>query len=67
MQSNIKQGKRRQSRTRKRPHSGILTLDDLDMRKWKHTQLINQLRARYKTDKGLGKDKPNPKTENFLG
>ncbi len=65
MQSYISQGKRYQIRSRKRPHSGILTLDDLDKHKWKHILLINQLRARYKANKKLDKDRPNQEPENF--
>jgi len=66
MQSNISQGKRYQVRSRKRPHAGILTLDDLDKHKWKHIQLMIKLRARYKANKKLDKGKPNQKSEDFL-
>lgn len=63
MQPKITQGKWQQVRGKKRPHSGILTLDDLDKRNWKHSQLIIQLKARFKAKKRQGKDKPNQQSE----
>jgi hypothetical protein len=54
-----------QVRGKKRPHWGILTLDDLPKTNWKYSQLIIQLQARYKADKELGKDKPNQKSEDY--
>ena len=51
-------------RGKKRPHWGILTLDDLPKTNWKYSQLIAQLQARYRADKEAGKDKPQ-KPEDF--
>lgn len=65
MQPNITQGKWRQVPTRKRPHRSILTLDDLDKRNWKHSQLIIQLRARFKAEKKQAKDRSNQKSEDI--
>jgi uncharacterized protein YjbJ (UPF0337 family) len=50
---------------KKRPHWGILTLDDLPKTNWKYSQLIAQLQARYQAAKEAGKDKPNQKSEDF--
>lgn len=44
---------------KKRPHRGILTLDDLDKTKWKHNLLITQFKARYQVTHEPGKDKSN--------
>jgi len=67
MRPNIKQGNWQLIRGKKRPHWGILTLDDLDKTNVKHNQLIIQLQARYKAAKEPGKDKPNQqqKSEDF--
>jgi hypothetical protein len=65
MQPNMMQGKWRQVPRRQRPHWGILTLDDLDKRNWKHSQLIIQLRARFKAEKKQGKDRPDQKAEDI--
>jgi hypothetical protein len=67
VRSNFTQGKFQQRRSKKLPHSSILTLDDLDKNKWKNYQLIIQYKARYKADKEPGKDKPNrQKSEDFF-
>lgn len=50
---------------KKRPHWGILTLDDLPKTNEKYSQLIIQLKARYKTAKDLGVGKPKQKSEDF--
>jgi uncharacterized protein YjbJ (UPF0337 family) len=65
MRLNITQGKWQQIRGKKRPHWGILTLDDLDKANWKHSQMITQLQAQYRADKEPGKDTPNQKSEDF--
>lgn len=49
----------------KRPHWGILTLDDLPKTNMKYSRLIVELKARYKAAKDLGNDKPRQKTEDF--
>jgi hypothetical protein len=65
MQLKITQGKWQQVRGKKRPHWSILTLDDLDKHNWKQNLLKIQLQARYKTDKKLGKVKPNQISEDI--
>ena len=54
-----------QVRRKKRPHWGILTLDDLPKTNGKYRQLMIQLQARYKADKETGEDKPNQKSEDY--
>jgi hypothetical protein len=54
-----------QVRSKKRPHWGILTLDDLPKTNVKYSQLIAQLQAQYQAAKEPGKDKPNQKSEDF--
>ena len=52
-------------RGKKRPHRGILTLDDLPKTNWKYIQLIAQLRARYKAANELSDNKPDRKSEDI--
>jgi hypothetical protein len=54
-----------QVRNKKRPHWGILTLNDLPKTNVKYSQLIAQLQAQYKAAQGPRKDKPNQKSEDF--
>jgi hypothetical protein len=60
------QSRWQQVRSKKRPHWGILTLNDLPKTNVKYSQLIAQLQAHYQEAKEAGKDKPNQqKSEDF--
>jgi hypothetical protein len=65
MRGNNNQSKWPPVRRKKRPHWGILTLDDLPKTNVKYSQLIAQLQAQYKAAKEPGKNKPNQKSEDF--
>jgi uncharacterized protein YjbJ (UPF0337 family) len=65
MQGYKVQSKWQQVSGKKRPHWGILNLDDLPKTNGKYSQLIIQLQARYKAGKELGKDKPNQSSEDY--
>ncbi len=65
MRDDLTIGRRQQIRGKKRPHAGVLTLDDLPKSNWKYSQLIIQLQARYKVEKEQGKDKPDHKSDDF--
>jgi hypothetical protein len=65
MREHKNQSRWQQVRSKKRPHWGILTLDDLPKTNVKYSQLIAQLQAQYKGAKEPGKDKPNQKSEDF--
>ena len=54
-----------QVRGKKRPHWGILTLDDLPKTNWRYIKLIAKLEAQYQAEKEAGKDKPDPISEDF--
>jgi hypothetical protein len=60
MRNDILDDKRLRVRGKKRPHWGILTLDDLPKTNGKYSRLVALLQARYQADKAQGKDKPNP-------
>ena len=63
MRVDIPRDKRKLIRVKKRPHWGILTLDDLPRTNEKYSQLIAQLQARYQAAEEKGKDKPTQKSE----
>ncbi len=65
MREHNNQSRWQQVRSKKRPHWGILTLDDLPKTNVKYSQLIAQLQVQYKAAKEPGKDKPNQKSEDF--
>ena len=65
MRVDYKVDDRHQIPSNKRPHWGILTLDDLPKTNVKYSRLIVQLKARYKAAQDLGNDKPGQKTEDF--
>jgi hypothetical protein len=65
MREHNNQSRWQQVRSKKRPHWGILTLNDLPKTNVKYSQLIAQLQAQYKAAKEPGKDKPNQKSEDF--
>lgn len=64
MRPNITQGKR-QIRGKKRPHWGILALDNPDKTNGKHSRLITEFTTQYPSDKKLGKDEPNQSSEDY--
>ena len=51
MQEHNNQSRWQQVRGKKRPHWGILTLDDLPKTNGKYSQLIAQLHAQYQSAK----------------
>lgn len=63
MRDIIVKRKRQQGLGKKRPHWGILTLDDLPKTNVKYSRLIAQLQARYQAANELGVDKPEQKSK----
>lgn len=65
MRDDFTKDKWQQIRGKKRPHWGIVTLDDPDKTNGKHSRMITQLQIQYRADKEPDKDKPNQKSEDF--